>query len=100
MRGNIRVALRYLAAWLGGNGCVPIDHLMEDAATAEISRAQLWQWIRHPDAKLDNGQNIDADLFGSMRGDILASLLESSADENKELLKISSGTAGQAHSGR
>ena len=47
LRNNIDVGLRYLAAWLGGNGCVPIHHLMEDAATAEISRAQLWQWVRH-----------------------------------------------------
>jgi malate synthase len=47
LRNNVDVGIRYLAAWLGGNGCVPIHHLMEDAATAEISRAQLWQWIRH-----------------------------------------------------
>jgi len=47
LRSNIDVGIRYLAAWLGGNGCVPIHHLMEDAATAEISRAQLWQWVRH-----------------------------------------------------
>ena len=48
LRHNINVAIRYMAAWLGGNGCVPIYNLMEDAATAEISRAQIWQWIRHP----------------------------------------------------
>jgi malate synthase len=47
LRNNVDVGIRYLAAWLGGNGCVPIHHLMEDAATAEISRAQLWQWVRH-----------------------------------------------------
>ncbi|MGH8242307.1 MAG: malate synthase A [Steroidobacteraceae bacterium] len=47
LRSNIDIGIRYLAAWLGGNGCVPIHHLMEDAATAEISRAQLWQWVRH-----------------------------------------------------
>ncbi len=47
LRSNMDVAIRYLAAWIGGNGCVPIHHLMEDAATAEISRAQLWQWVRH-----------------------------------------------------
>jgi malate synthase len=47
LRSNIDVGIRYLAAWLGGNGCVPIHNLMEDAATAEISRAQLWQWVRH-----------------------------------------------------
>ncbi len=47
LRHNIRVGVQYLEAWLGGNGCVPLYHLMEDAATAEISRAQIWQWIRH-----------------------------------------------------
>ena len=45
---NVEVALRYTAAWLDGLGCVPIHHLMEDAATAEIARAQLWQWLHHP----------------------------------------------------
>jgi malate synthase len=44
---NLDVGLRYLSAWLGGNGCVPIYNLMEDAATAEICRAQVWQWVRH-----------------------------------------------------
>ena len=53
IRNNIDVGIRYLAAWLGGNGCVPIHHLMEDAATAEISRAQLWQWVRHGSAMKD-----------------------------------------------
>jgi malate synthase len=53
LRNNIDVGIRYLAAWLGGNGCVPIHHLMEDAATAEISRAQLWQWVRHKTALED-----------------------------------------------
>ena len=47
VRGNVSVALRYLVAWLSGNGAAAIDNLMEDAATAEISRSQLWQWIRH-----------------------------------------------------
>lgn len=63
LRENIRVALQYLAAWLGGNGCVPINNLMEDAATAEISRAQLWQWIHHPTGVLDEGRNITPGLF-------------------------------------
>jgi malate synthase len=54
LRNNVDVGIRYLAAWLGGNGCVPIHHLMEDAATAEISRAQLWQWVRH-NATLEDG---------------------------------------------
>ncbi len=47
LRHNVRVGIRYLEAWLGGNGCVPIDNLMEDAATAEICRAQVWQWLHH-----------------------------------------------------
>ena len=47
LRNNVSVSLQYMAAWLAGNGCVPINNLMEDAATAEISRAQIWQWIRH-----------------------------------------------------
>jgi malate synthase len=50
---NVEVCLRYTAAWLGGLGCVPIHHLMEDAATAEIARAQLWQWLHHADVPAD-----------------------------------------------
>jgi malate synthase len=57
VRGNISVALQYLAAWLGGSGAVAINNLMEDAATAEIARSQLWQWIRH-EAKTDRGEPI------------------------------------------
>jgi malate synthase len=52
---NIRVGILYLEAWLRGNGCVPLFSLMEDAATAEISRAQVWQWVKHG-ARLDNGE--------------------------------------------
>lgn len=67
--GNVEVCVRYLAAWLDGNGCVPIDWLMEDAATAEIARAQLWQWLHARDlggdpACLDDGTLIDDRLFG------------------------------------
>ena len=58
---NIDVGLQYLAAWLGGNGCVPIYNLMEDAATAEICRAQVWQWLRHG-ASLDDGRVITPSL--------------------------------------
>jgi len=57
VRKNIRVAIQYLAAWLSGNGCVPIDSLMEDAATAEIGRTQLWQWVKQA-SKLDDGRLI------------------------------------------
>jgi len=70
---NVEVCVRYLAAWLDGNGCVPIHHLMEDAATAEIARAQLWQWLHHSDPRgrhhagsplfLADGAPIDFALF-------------------------------------
>ncbi|WP_217522193.1 malate synthase A [Vibrio metschnikovii] len=62
MRHNIRVALQYVEAWISGNGCVPIYGLMEDAATAEISRASIWQWIQHGKT-LDNGQVVTKTLF-------------------------------------
>ena len=62
IRDNIKVGIQYLEAWLRGNGCVPLYHLMEDAATAEISRSQLWQWIKNS-AKLDTSQVIDKDKF-------------------------------------
>jgi malate synthase len=64
-RENIRVGVQYLAAWLGGRGAVPLYNLMEDAATAEISRAQLWQWL-HFDAELDDGRTFGRDLFDQL----------------------------------
>ena len=63
---NIDVCVRYLAAWLDGLGCVPIHHLMEDAATAEISRAQLWQWLHHEGLSLEDGQPINFGLFDEL----------------------------------
>ena len=60
---NIDVCVRYVAAWLDGLGCVPINHLMEDAATAEISRVQLWQWLHNAGTKLDDGSHIDFAMF-------------------------------------
>jgi malate synthase len=62
LRHNIRVSVQYLEAWLGGSGCVPLYNLMEDAATAEIGRTQVWQWIRHH-AKLDDGQPLSIERF-------------------------------------
>ena len=62
LRGCIRVGVQYLEAWLRGNGCVPLYHLMEDAATAEICRAQLWQWLRHG-ARTSDGQPITVERF-------------------------------------
>jgi malate synthase len=65
LRQNINVGLQYLEAWLGGTGCVPLYNLMEDAATAEISRAQLWQWIHHG-ALLEDSRKITRELFRSV----------------------------------
>jgi malate synthase len=62
LRTNVAVGVRYLESWLRGNGCVPIFNLMEDAATAEISRAQIWQWIRHPRGCFADGTKITAEL--------------------------------------
>ena len=63
LRENVAIAVQYLAAWLAGNGCVPINNLMEDAATAEISRAQIWQWLRHPGGVLSDGTRVTTELF-------------------------------------
>jgi malate synthase len=66
LRTNIRVGVQYIAAWLGGQGAVPLYNLMEDAATAEISRAQVWQWIRHPRGVLDDGRKVTVELYRQM----------------------------------
>src|SRR6266478_623963 len=63
IRNNISVGILYLGAWLAGNGCVPVFNLMEDAATAEISRSQIWQWIRSPKGVLDDGRKVTQELF-------------------------------------
>jgi len=62
LRNNINVGIHYLGSWLAGNGCVPIHNLMEDAATAEISRSQVWQWIRSPNGKLEDGRKVTVEL--------------------------------------
>lgn len=74
VRGNLNVAIRYMAAWLGGQGCVPIHHLMEDAATAEIARTQIWQWIRHPAGRLEDGRDIDLVLVQAWQAEELAAI--------------------------
>jgi malate synthase len=74
LRTNIRVCLQYVGSWLGGNGCVPINHLMEDAATAEISRSQIWQWIRSRKGVLEDGRKVTLGLFRSLLAEELRSL--------------------------
>jgi len=78
LRLNINVSILYLAAWLGGLGAVAIYNLMEDTATAEISRAQLWQWVHHSSAALDDGRPITLEL---VRG-----LIPEEMDKIKELV--------------
>ncbi|MFZ3321923.1 MAG: malate synthase A [Usitatibacter sp.] len=71
VRTNINVSLQYIGSWLAGQGCVPIDNLMEDAATAEISRSQLWQWIRNPRGELSDGRKVTIDMFRRLLGEEL-----------------------------
>ena len=73
LRLNLSVGVQYLASWLSGNGCVPINNLMEDAATAEISRAQVWQWIHHR-AKLSDGRPVTLALARAVLAEEMADL--------------------------
>ncbi len=72
VRNNINVGIHYLGSWLAGNGCVPIHNLMEDAATAEISRSQVWQWVVSPKGKLDDGRKVTADMVRAIIPEELA----------------------------
>lgn len=72
LRNNISVGIQYIGAWLAGNGCVPVYNLMEDAATAEISRSQIWQWMRSPKGVLDDGRKVTRDMFRRMLPEELA----------------------------
>ncbi|MBP8120230.1 MAG: malate synthase A, partial [Burkholderiales bacterium] len=71
LRNNIQVGIQYVGSWLGGNGCVPIFNLMEDAATAEISRSQVWQWIRSPKGLLDDGRKVTKEMVSLLTADEL-----------------------------
>jgi malate synthase len=80
LRGNVSVALQYLEAWLRGNGAVGINNLMEDAATAEISRSQVWQWI-HNGVRLDDGTAVTPELVHRLEDEELAALRSALGDE-------------------
>ncbi len=71
LRININVSLQYMESWLNGLGCVPINNLMEDAATVEISRSQIWEWIRHPKGILDDGRKVTVELFRQIEAEEL-----------------------------
>jgi malate synthase len=80
LRNNISVGIQYLGAWLAGNGCVPVYNLMEDAATAEISRSQIWQWIRSPKGVLEDGRKVTVELFKSLLKEELAKVKAAGAE--------------------
>jgi malate synthase len=71
LRQNVNVGILYLEAWLRGSGCVPLYNLMEDAATAEISRTQVWQWLRHG-VRLEDGRPLTHALYAAVRDEELA----------------------------
>lgn len=80
LRTNVSVGVQYMAHWLSGNGCVPLYHLMEDAATAEISRTQLWQWVHHPGGVLADGRKVDLALFRTVLGEEMDRIREQVGD--------------------
>ncbi|KAG6877891.1 hypothetical protein C0993_002555 [Termitomyces sp. T159_Od127] len=93
VRENVSTSLAYTAAWIGGNGCIPLNYLMEDAATAEITRVQLWQWV-HYGSRLDNGLPITLDYIDSLVKElapgikkIVAGVKQENVDAAAEYLK-------------
>ena len=81
LRTNVSVGVQYLEAWLRGHGAVPLFNLMEDAATAEISRAQVWQWIRHPRGVLADGGKVTKELFRSVLDEELKKIRDQTGEE-------------------
>lgn len=81
VRINVSVGIQYIEAWLRGYGAVPINHLMEDVATAEISRAQLWQWLHHPNGVLEDGRKVTLELFEKIKAEELAKIKQELGDE-------------------
>jgi malate synthase len=76
LRTNVSVGIQYIESWLRGQGAAPLYNLMEDAATAEISRAQVWQWIRHPRGVLADGRKVTLVLYQQVRDEEMAKLRE------------------------
>lgn len=83
VRWNIKVGIQYVEAWLGGNGCVPLYNLMEDAATAEISRTQIWQWLHHR-SQLDDGRPLTPELYEQFVQEELAAIRTEIGDARYE----------------
>ena len=91
LRNNIHVGIHYLGSWLAGNGCVPIHNLMEDAATAEISRSQVWQWVVSPKGILDDGRKVTTEMVRAMIGEELTKVEETVTAQGEDI-----STYGQA----
>ncbi|HZG70933.1 MAG TPA: malate synthase A [Chondromyces sp.] len=81
VRLNINVGIQYIASWLSGRGAAPLHNLMEDAATAEISRAQLWQWIRHPKGVLDDGRKVTREMYEEYKAEELQKIKQEIGEE-------------------
>jgi malate synthase len=84
VRNNINVGIHYLGSWLAGNGCVPIHNLMEDAATAEISRSQVWQWVVSPKGVLDDGRKVTAAMVRGMIAEELAKVKAAVSEQGED----------------
>lgn len=84
LRNNISVGIQYMAHWLEGNGCVPLNNLMEDAATAEIARAQVWQWVHHPRGVLQDGRNVDLALVQDIKAQEVQAIRQAVGDHRFE----------------
>jgi malate synthase len=82
LRTNIDVGIQYMANWLSGQGCVPIYNLMEDAATAEISRAQVWQWVHHTDGILADGRKVTLEMFREIMAEELGKIKKAVGEEH------------------
>lgn len=87
VRSNVSVALAYTTAWLGGNGCIPVNHLMEDAATAEIARVQLWQWVKYA-ARMNSGQPVTVPFVDQIIDELTPTIKSVVPGIKEEHLKI------------
>jgi malate synthase len=88
LRENVSTCLAYTAAWVGGNGCIPLNYLMEDAATAEITRVQLWQWVRYGSRISDTGELITVELVDKLVGELAPGIKGLVAGVKEENVKL------------
>jgi malate synthase len=92
LRNNISVGVQYTEAWLRGSGAVPIFNLMEDAATAEISRTQLWQWLHHPKGILEDGRKVTVELFNQLLAEELQKIKQTIGEDRYNNGKFETAT--------